>query len=84
MVLRLVGIIDRLAVRERKNESAADEKHRQRSNERGYLQDGDEDAVEEADSRAQEHAEDHRCYDAEIEEARCEQPSKDHCHQAIG
>ena len=51
VLLRLGGIVDRLAMRQRKHEAAADEQHGQRGDERRHLQDGDEHAVDEADHR---------------------------------
>ena len=84
MLPRLVGIVDRLPVGQREHEAAADEQHRQRGDEAGNLQDGDEHAVQQADPRAQQQAEQDRGHDAEVEEARGEQPGEDHRHQAVG
>ncbi|MCY1187084.1 hypothetical protein D9M73_280180 [compost metagenome] len=67
---RLAGIIDRLAVRQRQHETAADEEDRQRRDECRCLQDGHEHAVEQPDRRPQQQTKNDRGRDPEIEKAR--------------
>ena len=71
-------------MRQREHETATDEKHRQRRDECRHFQDGHEHAVDQANYRAQKHAEDRRGDEVEVEKARCKKPGENHSDQTVG